>query len=120
MHGRSLVPILSGSQPDDWRRYFYYHYYEFPGAHSVRRHYGVVSDRYKLFHFYEPEMDYWTLIDREEDSQELKNVYGQSAYAGVQRELHAELDRLRNELKVPQVDPARLDGRSKRKPRKKS
>lgn len=120
MHGRSLVPILSGSQPDDWRRYFYYHYYEFPGAHSVRRHYGVVSDRYKLFHFYEPEMDYWTLIDREEDSQELKNVYGQSAYAGVQRELHAELDRLRNELKVPEVDPARLDGRSKRKPRKKS
>ena len=86
---------------------FYYHYYEFPGAHSVRKHYGVVTDRYKLFHFYEPDMNYWTLIDRKQDTHEMKNVYDQPKYAEAQKELHGELDRLRKELKVPLVDPPR-------------
>ncbi|MFV2068162.1 MAG: sulfatase, partial [Pirellulales bacterium] len=38
MQGRSLVPILRGQPPTDWRGSFYYHYYEFPGAHHVARH----------------------------------------------------------------------------------
>jgi arylsulfatase A-like enzyme len=104
MQGRSLVPVLKGQVPADWRKSFYYHYYEYPGAHSVRKHYGVVTDRYKLFHFYEPDVDYWSLIDRQKDPHELKNAYGQSAYANVQKELHAELTRLRQELKVPEQD----------------
>jgi arylsulfatase A-like enzyme len=105
MQGRSLLPLLRGQTPDDWRTSFYYHYYEFPGAHSVRKHYGVVTDRYKLFHFYEPEMDYWTLIDRQIDPHELTNVYGNPQYATAQQELKAELARLRAELQVPEQDP---------------
>ena len=105
MQGRSLLPLLRGQTPDDWRTSFYYHYYEFPGAHSVRKHYGVVTDRYKLFHFYEPEMNYWTLIDRQTDPHELTNVYGKPDYASVQQELATELARLRAELKVPDQDP---------------
>jgi arylsulfatase A-like enzyme len=105
MQGRSLLPLLRGQTPDDWRTSFYYHYYEFPGAHSVRKHYGVVTDRYKLFYFYEPEMDYWTLIDRQTDPHELTNVYGRPQYATVQQELKAELARLRAELHVPEEDP---------------
>lgn len=104
MQGRSLVPILRGKTPKDWRTSFYFHYYEFPGAHGVRKHYGVVTDRYKLFHFYEPDMNYWTLIDREKDPNELKNVYGEKNYAKVQKELHEELTRLRAELKAPTKD----------------
>jgi len=100
-----LLPVLKGETPPDWRTSFYYHYYEFPGAHSVRKHYGVVTHRYKLFHFYEPEMNYWTLIDRETDPQELTNVYQDPAYAATVKELHTELDRLRSELKVPAEDP---------------
>lgn len=105
MQGRSLLPLLRGDKSNDWRTSFYYHYYEFPGAHSVRRHYGVVTDRYKLFHFYEPGMNYWALIDRQKDPRELKNVYNDPGYAQTGRELHAELDRLRSELKVPAQDP---------------
>jgi arylsulfatase A-like enzyme len=93
MQGRSLTPVLKGETPADWRKSFYYHYYEFPGAHSVRKHYGVVTDRYKLFHFYEPEVNYWSLIDREKDPQEMVNVYRDPAYAATVKELHAELDR---------------------------
>lgn len=105
MQGRSLVPLLRGEKPADWRTSFYYHYYEFPGPHSVRKHYGVVTDRYKLFHFYEPEMNYWSLIDRQGDPKELRNVYDDPAHAEARKALHAEIDRLRAELKVPAQDP---------------
>jgi arylsulfatase A-like enzyme len=105
MQGRSLAPLLKGTTPPDWRKSFYYHYYEFPGPHSVRKHYGVVTDRYKLVHFYEPEMRYWELFDREKDPRELRSVYSQADYAPARKELEAELARLRAELKVPAQDP---------------
>ncbi|MBI5686926.1 MAG: sulfatase [Verrucomicrobia bacterium] len=105
MQGRSLVPLLKGRTPGDWRKSFYYHYYEFPGPHSVARHYGVVTDRYKLVRFYEPAMNYWELFDLQKDPRELRSVYGQADYADVQKKLETELARLRAELKVPDPDP---------------
>jgi arylsulfatase A-like enzyme len=105
MQGRSLVRLLKGDTPADWRKSFYYHYYEYPGPHKVRRHYGVVTARYKLVHFYEPDMNYWELFDLEKDAHELRSVYGQQEYAETQRELEKELARLRADLKVPETDP---------------
>jgi arylsulfatase A-like enzyme len=105
MQGKSLRPILKGESPADWRKSFYYHYYEFPGPHSVRRHYGVVTDQHKLVHFYESGVDYWELFDRKADPKELTSFYGKADYVDVQKELKAELDRLRKDLKVPETDP---------------
>ena len=73
--------------------------------HNVRRHYGLVTDRYKLVHFYTPDVDYWEQFDLQKDPQEMRSVYGQPEYAATQKELHAELKRLRTELKVPEQDP---------------
>ena len=103
---KSLVPLLHGKSPTDWRKSFYYHYYEYPGPHSVRRHYGVVTDRYKLVYFYDPDMNYWELFDLEKDPRELKSVYADAGYASVRADLEKELERLRQELKVPAQDPA--------------
>ena len=105
MQGRSLVPLLKGETPSDWRKSFYYHYYEYPAEHNVRRHYGVVTDRYKLVHFYEPDMDYWELFDLKKDPHELSSVYGQKEYAETQKKLTKELARLRTELKETKEDP---------------
>lgn len=105
MQGRSLKPVLSGAPPADWRTSFYYHYYEYPGPHNVRRHYGVVTDRYKLVHFYEPDMNYWELFDRQTDPREMTNVYGHPAHAGSQSNLLKELTRLRADLGVKENDP---------------
>ena len=105
MQGRSLLPLLQGRTPADWRKSFYYHYYEHPAEHNVARQYGVVTDRYKLVHFYEPEFNYWELFDLKKDSQELKSVYGLPRYAKAQRDLEQQLARLRAELKVPAQDP---------------
>ena len=101
MQGRSLVPLLRGTTPLDWRRSFYYHYYEYPGVHDVRKHYGVVTDRYKLVHFYEPDVNYWELFDLKTDPQELRSVFGRAEYSQVQKELEQELAGLRRKLRVP-------------------
>src|SRR5581483_12003329 len=99
MQGKSLVPVMKGETPGDWRKSFYYHYYEHPAVHNVAKHYGVVNDRYKLVYFYEPEFNYWELFDLKNDPNELKSVYDDPKYADVQKELHAELDKLRTQYK---------------------
>lgn len=53
MPGRSLVPVLAnGDNVKNWRQSIYYHYYDYPTYHMVRKHDGVRTDRYKLIHFY--------------------------------------------------------------------
>jgi arylsulfatase A-like enzyme len=105
MQGRSLVPLLRGKAPKDWRQSFYYHYYEHPGWHSVARHYGVVTERYKLVHFYEPEFNYWEMFDLKKDPHELKSVWANASYGKERKKLESELQRLRADLKVPDPDP---------------
>ena len=95
MQGRSIVPLLEGQTPDDWRKSAYYHYYEFPGWHDVRRHYGVRTACHKLVHYYN--IGEWELFDLEKDPDELRSVYDDPAYAEVVSELKAELVRLRKE-----------------------
>jgi arylsulfatase A-like enzyme len=106
LHGKSLRPLLAGETPADWRKAFYYHYYEHPGPHSVARHYGVVTDRFKLVHFYDPNYNYTELFDLRSDPRELKDVFADSAYAEDRRRLQTMLANLRTELKVPNPDPA--------------
>jgi len=104
MQGRSLVPLLRGNTPSDWRTSFYYHYYEHPAVHNVAKHYGIVTDRYKLFHFYEPGMNYWSLVDRLKDPREMTNLYDDPEYRQMVEQLHGELNRLRRQLRVPDRD----------------
>ena len=99
MQGRSIVPLCKGETPSDWRKSLYYHYYEFPVPHRVRPHAGVITDRYKLVHYYKPDIDDWELLDREKDPLEVTDFYNDPAYAATVKELHAELDRLRIEVK---------------------
>ncbi len=100
MQGASLVPLLTGDDPNGPRDSFYYHYYEYPAVHSGRRHYGVRDQRYKLMYFYN--RDEWELYDLVADPHELNNVYGNSLYAPTVERLKAELARLRDELAVPE------------------
>ena len=96
MQGRSFRQLLQGQTPGNWRTSMYYHYYEYPGWHAVKRHYGVRTKRYKLIHFYY-DIDAWELFDLQNDPNELNNVYAGPAYADVVIELKAELERLRKQ-----------------------
>jgi len=110
MQGRSLLPLLKGETPADWRQSFYYQYYEFPQPHRVRPHYGVVTDRYKLVHFYGTDADYWEMFDLKTDPNELHSVLGVPQYAEEQKHLEAELARLRTRLEVPEQDDPAASG----------
>jgi arylsulfatase A-like enzyme len=95
MQGQSLRPLLQGNIPSDWRTSMYYHYYEYPhGWHTVKRHYGIRTDRYKLIHYYE-DIDCWELFDLQKDPHELDSVFDDPAYADIRKDLTAELARLR-------------------------
>jgi arylsulfatase A-like enzyme len=117
--GHDLTPLFQGKTPADWRKSFYYHYYEYPLHHNVRPHYGVVTDRYKLVHFYF-DADYWELFDLKDDPLELRSVWGQPEYAAVEKELTDELRRLRAELSVPDDEPPQVHGdpRVEKQPKK--
>jgi arylsulfatase A-like enzyme len=118
MQGRSLLPILKGQVPPDWRTAFYYQYFEYPVPHHVRPHHGVVTDRYKLVHFDAPDLDDWELFDLEKDPHELHSVYRDPGYVTVVASLKQELNRLRAELKVPEHPPQEAYGQPSTPPRK--
>ena len=103
MQGRSLVPLLEGNATDEWRDAIYYQYYEYPAVHSVRRHYGVRTRRFKLIHYYE--IDEWELFDLDRDPDELNSMYDHAEYASTVDELKAKLEKLRREYAVPEKDP---------------
>jgi len=100
MQGKSLMPVLKnkGKTPDDWRKAVYYHYYEYPAEHSVKRHYGIRTNEYKLIHFYN-DIDEWELYDMKKDPHEMNNVYNNKSYLNTQNELTKLLLETQTELK---------------------
>ena len=94
MQGRSIRKILQGKTPRDWRKSMYYHYHEYPAVHSVKRHYGIRTQRYKLIHFYN-DIDEWELYDLKKDPKEMKNIYNEPANSNLITKLKAELKLLR-------------------------
>ena len=94
IQGRSLRPVMenAGAVPQDWREAVYYHYYEYPAEHSVKRHYGIRTDRFKLIHFYN-DIDEWEMYDMVNDPREMHNIYDDPAYAAERLYLHELLDK---------------------------
>jgi len=103
MQGRSLVPVLKGQTPPDWRKSFYYHYYEYPAVHMVKRHEGVYDGRFKLIHFYN-DIDEWEFYDLQADPHELRNAVTDPKYSAEVTRLKTELERQKTELKVPSIE----------------
>jgi arylsulfatase A-like enzyme len=100
MQGQSLVPLLQEEKgPRKWRDALYYHFYEYPAEHMVKRHYGIRTERYKLIHFYN-DIDTWELYDLQEDPSEMHNLYGHPDYKKIQKKLHKKLNELRKEYQA--------------------
>lgn len=107
MQGRSLVPLFKGKKPADWRTSLYYTYYEYPhGSHSVRKHEGVSTKRYKLIRFYGtdvPNGEEWEFYDLEAAPKEMNNSYNNPEYASKVKEMKAELQKLRVKYDAPEL-----------------
>jgi arylsulfatase A-like enzyme len=94
MQGRSLVPVLEGNTPADWRKSVYYRYYEFPQPHYVHPHLGIRTERYKLIHF--DTIDAWELFDLKNDPHELTSIYDDPANAELVKDLKRQLAGLKS------------------------
>jgi len=103
MQGVSLLPLLQGKTPANWRKSLYYNYVEYPAVHSVRRHEGVADGRYKLIRFYGPDVpggEEWEFYDLDRDPREMKSEFNNPEYAEIIRELKKELANLRAQYEV--------------------
>lgn len=91
MQGRSLVPVLQGKTPSDWRESVYYRYYHDPGHHNTRAHYGVRTSTHKLIHYWKK--DAYELFDLAKDPLEQRNLLGDptTAEAPSTRSLFSDL-----------------------------
>jgi len=96
IQGKSLKTLLINKKGEEWRDAVYYHYYEFPNEHMVKKHYGIRTNRYKLIHFYE-DIDVWELYDLEEDPDEMHNIYERQEYAEIQKKLETRLAELQKD-----------------------
>ena len=123
MQGHSLLPLLRGETPPDWRQSMYYRYWMHrDSSHNVYAHYGIRTHHHKLIHYYgdglglpgtanEPTTPEWELFDLEQDPCELENRYHDPAYAAVVQELKTELARLQAEVDdVPYPPPSNNHG----------
>ncbi len=97
MQGRSLLSVLAGRTPLDWRTSMYYRYYHDPGDHDTRAHYGVRTRTHKLIHFWKK--DQWELFDLVNDPYELHNLYGEAGQTTLTNGLKRELAKLKRELR---------------------
>lgn len=108
MQGRSLVPLLKGQSPNDWRDAIYYHFFEFPGIGMVARQRGVRTDRFKLIHFYQT--DEWEFYDLDADPQEFRSQYDNPVYAKEVAALKQRLEQLRSQYADDSdISPSRTD-----------
>jgi arylsulfatase A-like enzyme len=110
VQGRSLVPLLQGDTPDDWRQSMYYRYWMHRDtAHNVPAHYGVRTRTHKLICYYNDPLGQegahgpadpveWELFDLVADPLETTNLIDDARYAHVVTELRAELSRVQSEL----------------------
>lgn len=104
MQGKSFVGLLDGSEKDDdFRDAIYYHYYDYPAFHMVKKMYGIRTKRYKLIHVYD-DIDEWELYDLQTDPQELTNLINDKNYNEIETKLRTRLAELQQEYNVTEKE----------------
>jgi len=98
IQGRSLVPVLKGHTPEDWRKLFLYSYHELAN-HNVHPHFGVTDGRNKLIYY--PTFNEWEYFDLSKDPNEMINQYFIPENEPIIRRLKDDMIRLRNRYLLP-------------------
>ena len=96
MQGMSVVPLASKGNPN-FRKEWYYEYYEWPNPEKVAPHRGIRTDQHKLIRYV---MDHTEgeLYDLKADPGERNNLYGKPEYAALLAHLNQRLESLRSSV----------------------
>ena len=103
MQGISFKKVLYGEEAEIGRDAIYYHYYDFPAFHMVKRQYGIKTDRYKLIHFYD-DIDTWEFYDLEKDPKEQNNLIDAEEYQDEVEIMHQKLDSVQQHYQVTEKE----------------
>lgn len=95
MQGESMVSILKGNSPAEWRKSQFYTYWGAPN------HYGIRTKRYTYTKVegHQPE-----LFDRQKDPLQRRNFFGDPEYAPVVKQLEAELQKQIREVDISEKE----------------
>ncbi len=98
MQGRSLVPLLGGSVPADWRKDFFYEFNfgMFPG--DIPSCIGVRDGRWKYVRYLDPRFQYEQLFDLEKDPDEMDNLASKPEFSTELARMKARLESYRTEI----------------------
>ena len=126
MQGLSFRELLKGRTPPDWQQVAYHRYWMHRDAiHEAYAHYGVRTQRYKLNNWYNEDLGIsgtraggqekeWELFDCENDPLELFNVYHDTAYQSIVKEMTRLLELKMEEIgdepvhRGPRIDPSMM------------
>ena len=95
MQGESLLPLMQGKNPENWRTSIYYRYYHDPGHHNTAAHLGVRTDTHKLIYYWKKEV--YEMYDLEKDPTEQHNLLFDPTEAKLP-EVTKLLDELKGEI----------------------
>jgi arylsulfatase A-like enzyme len=110
MQGKSFRAVLEGRlEEDHFRDAVYYHYYDFPAFHMVKKQYGIRTKRYKLIHFFD-DINSWEFYDLEKDPEEIHNAVNDNSYREVISVMHQKLDSIQNHYGVTEKEFERAPG----------
>ena len=97
VQGKSLVPLLKGKTPRNWRESILYTYYG-KDIHAVISHRGVRNARHKLIEFYTK--GEWEFYDLQKDPLEMNSEYDNPAYKRIIGDMKQELKKLMAEYRL--------------------
>jgi len=97
VQGKSLLPLLKGKTPKDWRKSILYTYYG-KDIHAVISHRGIRSERYKLIEFYTK--GEWEFYDLHKDPLEMNSEYNNPQYEKIISDMKRELKKLMEEYQL--------------------
>jgi len=98
--GHSLVPLVEGKEPKDWRTDFFCEHL-FEVGTRIPKYEGVRDKRYVYARYFEQEPVYEFLHDLKTDPDQLKNFAKDPEYAEVLKKMRARCDELRDSYGGP-------------------
>ena len=112
MQGKSIRNVAAGNTPKDWRKSFYYRYWQNNEVwHKSVAQMGIRTHRWKLIFYYarplgktgafEYDTEYtphWELYDMKRDPHENTNAYGLPKYRKITEKLKRELWKLKENV----------------------
>jgi len=96
MQGKSLLPLAKKADAE-FRKEWYYEYYEWPNPEGVQPNRGIRTEEWKLIE-YQVEPKEYELYHLKSDPGERVNLYGKAEHAATQQHLLERMNAMRNEL----------------------